>query len=147
MARRVLICGGHRDSRERLAKWAFRVLLREGDLGPVKGMVGIQGCAAGWDTYGRQFFISIGCRPENGTLLDFPIRAADWSRYGKAAGPIRNRQMRIEGKPDLIVAGPGRNGTADMIKQGYDNDIPVIDLTKERWFQEGERRYHALYGQ
>lgn len=28
----------------------------------------------------------------------------DWDRHGKAAGPIRNRQMIEEGQPDLVVA-------------------------------------------
>ncbi len=29
---------------------------------------------------------------------------ADWKRYGKAAGPIRNHKMIDDGKPDLVVA-------------------------------------------
>lgn len=29
---------------------------------------------------------------------------ADWERYGKSAGYIRNQQMLDEGKPDLVVA-------------------------------------------
>lgn len=33
--------------------------------------------------------------------LPFP---ADWKRYKRAAGPIRNRQMINEGKPDLVIA-------------------------------------------
>jgi len=33
--------------------------------------------------------------------LPFP---ADWKRYRRAAGPIRNKQMIEEGKPDLVIA-------------------------------------------
>ena len=33
--------------------------------------------------------------------LPFP---ADWDRYGKSAGYIRNQQMLDEGKPDLVIA-------------------------------------------
>ena len=40
--------------------------------------------------------------------LQFP---ADWHKYKKSAGPIRNRQMLIEGKPDLVLAFGGRDGT------------------------------------
>lgn len=40
---------------------------------------------------------------------------AEWSKNGRAAGPIRNQQMIDEGKPDLFVAFPGGAGTADMV--------------------------------
>lgn len=46
------------------------------------------------------------------------FRAA-WERHGRAAGPIRNRQILELGKPDLLVAFPGGRGTADMIGQAY----------------------------
>lgn len=29
---------------------------------------------------------------------------ADWIRFGKAAGPLRNQRMLTEGKPDLVLA-------------------------------------------
>lgn len=45
--------------------------------------------------------------------LNFP---ADWDKYGKAAGYIRNKQMLDEGKPDLVVAFPGGKGTTNMVK-------------------------------
>lgn len=41
---------------------------------------------------------------------------ADWKRYGRAAGPIRNREM-LELRPDLVIAFPGGKGTADMVRQ------------------------------
>jgi hypothetical protein len=34
-------------------------------------------------------------------VMEFP---ANWSRYGRAAGPIRNRWMLKFGKPDLVMA-------------------------------------------
>lgn len=42
------------------------------------------------------------------------IYPANWKLHGKAAGPIRNRQMLEEGKPDWVIAFPGGNGTAHM---------------------------------
>ncbi|GAG79350.1 unnamed protein product, partial [marine sediment metagenome] len=30
--------------------------------------------------------------------------SADWDKYGRAAGPIRNKQMLLEGRPDKVVA-------------------------------------------
>lgn len=36
---------------------------------------------------------------------EIPIEAypANWNSHGRAAGPIRNRQMLVEGRPDLAV--------------------------------------------
>ena len=40
---------------------------------------------------------------------------ADWDKYGKAAGPIRNKEMLLSGI-DKLCAFPGGNGTAHMTK-------------------------------
>lgn len=44
---------------------------------------------------------------------------ADWDKYGKKAGPIRNVQMLKEGKPDMVIAflAPDSRGTKNMIDQ------------------------------
>ena len=47
----------------------------------------------------------------------------DWKKYGKKAGPLRNQQMLEEGKPDLVVAFPGGNGTADMVRRAKKANI------------------------
>jgi hypothetical protein len=39
---------------------------------------------------------------------------AEWNKYGKAAGHIRNVRMLEKGKPELVVAFPGGTGTEDM---------------------------------
>lgn len=58
-----------------------------------------------------------------------PVRAfpADWHRDGKAAGPIRNRRMLLEGMPDLVVAFPGGRGTADMVRRARAAGIEVVE--------------------
>lgn len=33
-------------------------------------------------------------------VMEFP---ADWDKHGRAAGPIRNTQMLLEGKPELVI--------------------------------------------
>ena len=53
--------------------------------------------------------------------------AADWDKYGKAAGPIRNKQMLDEGKPVLVIAFAGHEGTANMIKQAKGANIQVCE--------------------
>ena len=56
---------------------------------------------------------------------------ADWNRYGRVAGPIRNQQMIDEGKPDLVVAFPGGEGTANMVKLAKKHGIEVIEVTDD----------------
>jgi hypothetical protein len=53
---------------------------------------------------------------------------AEWSKYGRAAGPIRNRRMIEEGKPNLVVAFPGGAGTANMTKLAREAGIKVIQV-------------------
>lgn len=54
---------------------------------------------------------------------------ADWARYGRAAGPIRNKQMLTEGKPDRVVAFHDNTseskGTLNMIRQAEEAGIPT----------------------
>lgn len=52
---------------------------------------------------------------------------ADWNKYGKAAGHIRNQQMLDEGKPDLVVAflAPDSRGTKDMLSRAEKAGIPA----------------------
>lgn len=80
-------------------------------------MVVIQGEARGVDRMAKNWadFMSV-------PVVSFP---ADWDKYGKLAGPIRNLQMIQEGKPDLVVAFRGGAGTKNMIKQAMQYDIKV----------------------
>jgi hypothetical protein len=50
---------------------------------------------------------------------------ADWQKHGTAAGPIRNKQMIVSGKPDLVLAFPGGRGTADMSRRAEKHGIPL----------------------
>lgn len=54
---------------------------------------------------------------------------ADWSKYGKAAGPMRNQKMLDEYKPDLVVALPGGRGTADMVSRARVAGVEVIEAS------------------
>lgn len=53
---------------------------------------------------------------------------ANWSKYGKAAGMIRNKQMLDEGRPDLVVAFPGGFGTKGMIRLAREAGVDVLDM-------------------
>lgn len=57
-------------------------------------------------------------------LLSFP---AHWHELGKAAGPIRNREMLDTVKPHLVLAFDGGSGTHDCCSAAIDRQIPVIE--------------------
>lgn len=50
-------------------------------------------------------------------VIAFP---AQWQKFGRGAGPIRNKQMLDEGKPDIVIAFHDNietsKGTAHMLK-------------------------------
>jgi hypothetical protein len=56
------------------------------------------------------------------------IHPADWLRYGRSAGPIRNQEMLAE-LPDLVVAFPGGRGTEDMVRRAKQAGLEVIEVT------------------
>jgi len=61
------------------------------------------------------------------TIITIP---ADWSKLGKAAGPIRNRKMLIAGRPDVVVVFHNSlkesRGSANMIQQAHGAGVPVL---------------------
>ena len=61
-------------------------------------------------------------------VIKFP---ADWDKYGKAAGVLRNQQMLDEGYPDLVVYFhkdiENSKGTRDMLKRTTDSGIRIIN--------------------
>lgn len=63
---------------------------------------------------------------------DIPAIAypANWTRDGKAAGPIRNQRMLTESRPDAYLAFPGGRGTADMVQRCKRAGVPDIQATK-----------------
>ena len=56
---------------------------------------------------------------------------ADWQRYGRGAGVIRNKQMLEMGQPDLVVYFhpniSASKGTKNMAKIAQQSGVPVID--------------------
>ncbi len=80
MRKRVVVCGGKDFADMDLC---FRTL---DELLPKDSEVEIiSGRAKGADTFGEEY-----ARSHSMELAVFP---AEWSKYGRAAGPIRNRQM------------------------------------------------------
>lgn len=99
----ILVCGG-RDYGDRIK--LFRVL---DEISKDRSVKIISGAARGADRLSVEWAKSRGV-----PFLEFP---ADWSRYGRSAGVIRNQQMLDEALPDLVLAFPGGTGTMDMVKR------------------------------
>lgn len=92
----------------------------EKTLDEIEGVnVVIHGGAAGADSLADQW-----ARYRFNTIEEY---TADWEKYGKAAGPTRNRQMLKEGKPDLVIAFLAKDsrGTKDMINVATEAGVPV----------------------
>ena len=51
---------------------------------------------------------------------------ADWRRYGRAAGAIRNRTMLEKFMPELVIAFPGGKGTTNMALLAARAGVPVL---------------------
>jgi len=60
--------------------------------------------------------------------LPYLIFPAQWYKYEKKAGYLRNKQMLDEGKPDLVIAFPGGKGTAMMVKLAEEAGVEVIKI-------------------
>ena len=85
---RILVCGSR--------GWTLREPILEQLIWFEGDVTVIHGAAHGADTIGGEIAAELGfeiiaCPPE-------------WHRYGKAAGPIRNKQMLTEHEPDLVLA-------------------------------------------
>ena len=111
---KVLVCGG-RDFK----KWSIifnhlKTLHEKHNITHI-----ITGGADGADSYAK------GCARELG--IQTVECDANWNLYGKAAGPIRNRNM-LDLQPDLVIAFPGGKGTASMKALAQQAGIEVIEL-------------------
>ena len=104
---KVLVCGGR--------GFADFHLLEE-TLNSLDITVLISGGAVGADSLAEHW-----AKKHEVTHVVMP---AKWKLHGKAAGPIRNRNM-IKLMPDLVVAFPGGSGTRDMISVAKERNIPV----------------------
>jgi hypothetical protein len=119
---RVLVCGGrHYNDRDALFKYLDKTL--------VGGEVAIcHGGASGADALADAWAKARGvpCTP-------YP---ANWKKYGRRAGPIRNQRMLDDFDPALVIAFPGGRGTADMISKAQDHGVTVFDLTSTELKEE-----------
>ena len=65
------------------------------------GLVVIEGGARGADTMAGNWTMD---RKRRGWAVELEVYEANWAEHHRAAGPIRNKKMLVDGKPDLVVA-------------------------------------------
>lgn len=61
---------------------------------------------------------------------------ADWERYGKGAGYIRNQHMADYA--DRLIIFPGGKGTADMMRKAKSKGLPIFSNHKNIIVQSTE---------
>ena len=108
---KVLVCGG-RNYRDR--DRVFQV------LDSIEALVVIHGGARGADQLAGAW--------AKERQVSCNTYSAQWDRYGKSAGFRRNEQMLNEGNPDLIIAFPGGNGTAHMMRIARQRGYEVTEI-------------------
>jgi hypothetical protein len=111
---RLLVCGSRDYTNAERVTQVLSSLPRPAVL--------ITGQAPGADRLAEEWATSQRIR-----IIPFP---ADWAKYGRAAGPLRNRAMVRDGKPTLVVAFPRdpqaiSPGTQDMITVARAAGIPT----------------------
>ena len=124
---RILVCGGRqfKDWRLLFDTLNHEYLIWEVSLKsfPTEKFILIHGDAPGADTLAEVWAAS------SSQKIIIEVYPADWQMYGVGAGHIRNRKMLDKGKPDLVVAFPGRAGTANMVSIAKTAGVEVREVT------------------
>ena len=111
---RLLVCGDRNWKDQEAIKRALVT------LGPE---VVIHGAAKGAD--------SLAGEVANDLNIATEVYPAQWSLYGKGAGPIRNQQMIDEGHPDIVIWFhkdlDSSKGTKNMVHKAQDHQIAVYN--------------------
>lgn len=114
MMRFVVFGGRNYSNRELVFKTLDNLLKKHGKF------VVVSGAASGADTLAADWARA---RSKYVRLEEYP---AEWKKYGRAAGPIRNREM-ANAAIDMGICFEGGRGTAHMKSLLEDKGIPVIE--------------------
>lgn len=120
MKSRLLICGG-RDFVDYEFLCHHMALVRPWCV--ARPLV-IQGEATGADALGKRY-----AREQGLPCAGMP---ALWSNYGNRAGSLRNEWMLAYLMPDLVIALPGRSGTAHMVRIATKAGVEVYNTALAR---------------
>lgn len=109
---RILVCGGRDYADRAQVEAALDAVHRKHGITLL-----IEGGARGADRLARRW----------AERRAVPVRTceAEWNKYRKAAGILRNARMLAEERPEAAVAFPGGSGTADMVARLRAAGVPV----------------------
>ena len=117
-AKKVIIAGSRGFTDYNMLQQTCDTILE--NLYPDLPIAIISGTSSGCDALGERY------AHERGYALQ--RHPADWKKYGRAAGPIRNRQM-VEGADAAIVFWDGHSkGTKNLIEQANRRGLKVITI-------------------
>ena len=119
---RILVCGGRHFEDYALLNNILNKVLKDKMLAPKEVEI-VSGHCKGADMLGERW-----AEENNASVKIFP---ADWVKYKKSAGPIRNKQMIdyitcFNEKLVVAFVSPNSKGTRNTISLAQKNDIPVI---------------------
>jgi hypothetical protein len=111
---RVIIAGSRNENR-------YDIVANAIDLSEYKVTKIISGGCRGVDKLGEQY--------AKDHKIPFQVFKAEWSRYGKAAGPVRNQKMAESADALIAILYPGSKGTRSMIKIALKQGLKVFVYT------------------
>lgn len=109
----ILVCGGRDFNDKKFVDKTLDEIMNSNDISKI-----IQGEASGADKLAKLYALEKG--------IPLVSLAADWNKFGKAAGPLRNDEM-LKLNPNLVIAFPGGKGTKDMVKKSIQAGIQTIE--------------------
>lgn len=132
---RLIIAGGRHLDDVTLIRTA---LARAHAIGPVTVII-----------HGGSGFLGIAAedwaREQRLHVVRYP---ANWREFGKRAEAIRNAFMLEDSRPDMVLALPGGNDTADLVAGAFRACVPVIDADGQPVTPDsgaGPRKHAALH--
>lgn len=119
---RVLVCGGRHYQNKAMVRQQIDMLLRSLNFRGMTLTIIHGACPTGADALADEYARELGLE-----VLRFP---ADWNRYGKRAGYLRNQRMLDEAHPDMVLAFPGKRGTTMMKQLARRAGVMVVEVER-----------------
>ena len=113
---RILVTGGREYKNRKFLFGILNLLHKKYSISVV-----VHGGARGADSLADEWALENDIEREV-----FEVTKAEWDKYGKPAGIMRNIKMLDISQPDLVVAFKGNRGTSHMINYALENDYKVL---------------------
>ena len=120
---KIIVCGGRHFDDYVLLKSVVDKRIEESEFSPGEVEI-VSGHCKGADMLGEKYAAEHGC--------SIKVFQADWGKYGRAAGPVRNKQMvdyiaTAENKLVIAFVNENTKGTKNTVAYAKKAGIPVIE--------------------